>query len=218
MKLSLRPQFTMRQMLAGVVVSACIFAYLAVAQIGVRRISDRTKCMADLKGLGAKLALYLDRYGSSRDYPGTIVVGGSGYPVPPGPNGAFWSWLYRVPTQATAISQRPGDDALYLCAACRHYIPTGIDFTCPAFGATWPVGVGTGAMFPGGRLSAMVRGDAPVGGDVIGPPDKPNHGGLPGAPNQPWVCLYVDGRVEQVEPGSSKHTIYAVGTTGGRTS
>lgn len=82
--------------------------------------------------------------------------------------------------------------------------------------AQWPAGMGTGAIFPGGELSSAVRGDAPIGGDVLGPPDTPNHGGRTGQPDYPFGYLAFDGHVEIVKPGEAKHTLYAASTTGSR--
>lgn len=56
-----------------------------------------------------------------------------------------------------------------------------------------------------------------ISGDVIGTPDRPNHGGQPGAPDDTWNALLFDGHVEAIYPGTEKHTLYSIMTTGGRT-
>ncbi|MBI5287562.1 MAG: hypothetical protein HY873_01180 [Chloroflexi bacterium] len=195
--------------------------------------SHKSDCKNNLKQLGNYLTLYVSRYGGDRDYPIDTAIGGSGAPVPSGSNGAFWSWLYRIPSQTTAVSQRPGDDSLFICKQTgTQPTTTALEYTGPRFDAVWPAGAGGSGsgsvggagpepgspIFPGGRLGAAVRGEAPIAGDLLGPPDRPNHGGSPGAPDDDWCALFFDGHVETIVPGSAKHTLYVTATTGVRTS
>lgn len=188
-----------------------------------RRLSDKSSCKSNLKHLGNLISIYVMRYGSGREFPGAMAHGGGGLPVPLGPNGTFWSCLYCVPSPALAVSRRPGSDQLYECPVYggrNHGSVTTLEYTGPAFGATWPAGVGPSSglpVFPSGCLSDAVARNTPIGGDLIGPPDAPNHGGVPGAPDDDWWSLRYDGVVDEVAPDSERHAIYAVATTGRRT-
>ncbi|MBI3271186.1 MAG: type II secretion system protein [Planctomycetes bacterium] len=214
-----------RLSLVEVMVAICFLGILAlVAPVllqGTRPHRHHSDCKNNLKQLSNYLTLYVSRYGGDRHYPTTVAVGGSGAPVPAGLNGAFWSWLYRIPNAMNAVSQRPGDDGLYVCKMSSTVpTPTALEYTAPNFGAKWPPtpqGTPAQPVFPGGKLSEAVRGDAMIGGDLIGPPDLPNHSGQPGVPDDDWNILFFDGHVEAVVPDSVKHSLYSTMTTGVRT-
>ncbi|MBI5366010.1 MAG: hypothetical protein HZA54_03150 [Planctomycetes bacterium] len=209
---------TLVELLAVAVCVAVLVLLLPEVLQGTRHYHDRRACKSNLKQLGNYLTLYVSRYGSDRHYPTTVAIGGSGAPVPAGPNGAFWSWLYRIPNRTHAVSQRPGDNSLYICRmTASQPTSTALEYTAPNFAAVWPVPAGTGPVYPGGRFSEACRGDAMVGGDLIGPPDAPNHGGTPGMPADDWNVLCFDGHVEAVVPLSFKHQVYRSQTTGVRT-
>ncbi|MBI3272330.1 MAG: hypothetical protein HYZ53_25285 [Planctomycetes bacterium] len=216
-------QFRLRTLLLVVVSLCCTVAMLINFLAVAHKQSLKSNCKGNLKNLGNYITLYASRYGSDRDFPGPFVLMGSGAPTPAGGNGVFWSTLYRVPNQTNAVSQRPGDCGIYVCKVRKTQpTTTALEYTCPNFGAVWPAGNSSPAgkpmlAFPGGLLSDAVRGDTPIGGDLIGPSDTPNHGGLPGAPTDDWNCLFFDGHVDMVLPGSLKHTLYALMTTGVRT-
>ncbi|MBI3272716.1 MAG: hypothetical protein HYZ53_27260 [Planctomycetes bacterium] len=170
--------------------------------------------------MGNYLTLYVSRYGTDRHYPTTIALGGSGAPVPAGPNGAFWSWLYRVPNQTNAVSQRPGDDGIYVCKTSGTQPTTSaLEYTGPSLGATWPEGEHAGqALFPGGTLSSAVGADTPIGGDLVFGVAQANHGqSAPDRPNDDWACLFFDGHVERILPDTQKAKLYRAATTGERT-
>lgn len=220
-----RIQFTLLHLLLVTTVLAVLTAIFVPPLMAARKQSAKSSCSNSLKQLANYLTLYVSRYGGDRDYPITVSLYGSGVPVPAGSNGAFWSWLYRVPEQERAVSKRPGDCGLYVCRV-RQYEhrswakPTSLDYTGPNLGATWPPNSGDlsgRAIYPGGILSEAVRGDVMIAGDIIGPPDVPNHGGAPGAPNDDWKGLCFDGHVESVVPHSEKAALYALTTAGVRT-
>ncbi|MBI5369152.1 MAG: hypothetical protein HZA54_19100 [Planctomycetes bacterium] len=218
----LRPQFSLADLLIGLLVLTTLVGLTVPAYFSARKQSLKSDCKGNLKQLGNYLTLYVSRYGSDWNYPSTSPPGGSGAPVPAGPNGAFWSHLYRLPNQTNACSQRPGDCSFYICDVHLGKIgtPTALEYTAPIFAATWPSGLGADSgrpIYPGGKLSEATRGDAPVGGDLIGPTDVPNHGGRPGAPNDDWNMMCFDGHVESVVPGSVKHILYVTATAGVRT-
>lgn len=179
-------------------------------------------CKNNLKQLGIYLTLYVSRYGSDRYYPTTAAPGGSGAAVPAGPNGAFWSHLYRLPQAKNAVSLRPGDDGLYFCpCGAAKKSETALEYTAPKFDAKWSRTQAD--VFPNRQLSEAVRADAMISGDLIGPPDVPNHGReagkygeKPGVPEVEWNALFFDGHAETIVPGSEKHTLYAEQTTGVR--
>lgn len=215
-------QDSVRQTVLFVVLVCCAVALLSVSQPSLRRASLKAGCRSNLQQLGNYLTLYVNRYGNDLDYPSTSVIAGTGAPIPEGPNGRFWSVLYRVPSQSTAVSQRPGDDSIYVCRVFhlgRDMRTTTLEYTGPAFSAVWPEGSGSRQepMYPGGRLSDAVRGDVMIGGDVVGPPDSPNHGGQPGRPADDWEALGFDGQILTIHPGTKGQSIYAAATTGGRT-
>ncbi|MBI3273363.1 MAG: hypothetical protein HYZ53_30545 [Planctomycetes bacterium] len=210
-----RSTFTLRQLLAVVLVlSLCVCIGIHVLA-ALRPRASSLHCCSNLMNLGNYLTLYVSRYGSDHDYPGTAFVGGSGAPVPAGPNGVFWAHLYRVPNQTNAVSQRPGDDGLYVCMEMP--TRTGLAYSAPQFAATWSSGA---PVFPGGRLSDATRGDACIGGDVAdGPASLPTHHWAtpPANGGKRWSCLSFDGHHEHIQPGTEAAARYQSQTTGART-
>ncbi|MBI3268118.1 MAG: hypothetical protein HYZ53_03785 [Planctomycetes bacterium] len=98
-----------------VLVLVLLGAILLPILASARKQAKKSDCANSLRQLHNYLVLYVSRYGGGLQYPTTVAVGGNGAPVPVGDNGAFWSFLYRVPSQTNAVSQRPGDDGLYVC-------------------------------------------------------------------------------------------------------
>ncbi|MBI5369150.1 MAG: hypothetical protein HZA54_19090 [Planctomycetes bacterium] len=213
-----RWQFSLSDLLMVMIVLTILVGLSVQVYVRARRQSLRNDCRNNLKQLGNYLTLYASSMCYPRPYPCTSPPGGSGAPIPAGPNGAFWAWLYRVPNGTNAVSLRPGDDSLYVCRVTGTMATSSaLEYTCPVFDATWPAGQGTGPIYPAGRLFRGGRGDAPVGGDLIGPVATPNHGGEPRAPNDNWNMLCFDGHVEIVAPNSAQHILYATATVGVRT-
>ncbi|MBI3268141.1 MAG: hypothetical protein HYZ53_03900 [Planctomycetes bacterium] len=224
-----RVQFSLAGLLATLLCLSVLAAIGAAVRARLQTETYKTHCRNNLRQLGNYLTLYASRTYCGQFYPDTSPPGGSGAPVPAGPNGAFWAWLYRVPNQTHAVSQRPADDGIYVCQVHRYlcHLPvekgvttTALDYTAPNFAATWQPGIGGvkgHVFFPYGRLGEPVRGDTPIAGDLIGPTDAPNHGGAPGAPDDDWNMLCFDGHVERVLPESTQHAIYAAATVGVRT-
>ncbi|MBI5369151.1 MAG: hypothetical protein HZA54_19095 [Planctomycetes bacterium] len=215
-----RFQFSLGGLLTTLLFLSVLAAVAVPVHARLRRMSLKSGCKNNLQMLGNYLRLYMSRY-CPPPYPNTYPPGGSGAPVPAGLNGVFWSHLYRVPNQANACSVRPGDDSLYVCKVTgTRPTSSALEYTAPNFAAIWPNGHGAdsgGPVYPGGRLSEATRGEAPLGGDLIGPSDSPNHGGEPGVPNEIWNLLCFDGHVEIVAPNSAQHILYATATVGVRT-
>lgn len=216
-----RAALSLLELLLIVLLIGCFLLMLLPVLLQSQFAATGWHCAGNLRQLGSRLELYVGRFGNGRDYPTTEASGGSGAPVPAGANGAFWSWLYRVPDSYEAVVSRPGEDELFRCPL-RGGAPTrtALDYTGPRFDATWPAKRGNPvgeAVFPAGRLGSAVRANAMIGGDCLGPPDRPNHGGAPGEPVRSWNTLFFDGHVDTISPASTRHTQYSTQTTGVRT-
>ncbi|MBI3272384.1 MAG: hypothetical protein HYZ53_25555 [Planctomycetes bacterium] len=215
----------MRQMLVVVAAFSVTVCIGVTIQGSLRATVQEAHCWNNQSQLSFLITLYVSRYGSGRQYPGNVSVGGSGAPVPSGPNGIFWAHLYRVPNHFEAVSQRPGNDGLYACTPVdsHAFSTTTLDYSAPNFSATWTTSGtnGSGApVFPGGCLSEAVRGDAFIFGDL---PDAP--GGTPthkwasrlAIHTECWRGMYFDGHRGTPEPGSPRAQQYVSQTTGVRT-
>ncbi|MBI3270706.1 MAG: type II secretion system protein [Planctomycetes bacterium] len=217
--------FTLIELLVVIGIIGVLASMLLPALTAARKQSKKTDCKNNLKQLATNIVLYLSRYGADRDYPSTALPAyGNGAQALTAPNGCFWAWLYRVPSQSDAVVQRPGDDGLFCCRVAGTLpTTTAMDYTAPQFGATWPPGLGVnGAAFPNGLLCDSVRPETPFAGDIVngGPPNFPSHGGVAGfpngVPNDDFNAIYFDGHIDAVVPGSEKHTLYNAFTTGVR--
>lgn len=212
-----RIRFSLRALLAFVAVLTAIASVLVTAQVRARRLYQIMECQINLKLLGNDLSLYTQEFGGGRDWPGTRDLGDGRGSVPP--NVAFWEILWLVPTPGLAVrARRPEYDKQFICPRSSvGRTTTALTYSAPRFSARWPPGSGSVSsceVFPGGKLSMAVRCDVLIGGDIIGPPDYPNHGGAPGRPDTPWWGLRMDGSVDQIQPGSRKAELYAIMTTG----
>ncbi len=156
------------------------------------------------------LATYVSRYGSGVDYPTLQAPAAApGRPAPAGPNGAFWSHLWLLPSPAgtptrRAVSARPGEDSLYACKVRAGTAGPGtLDYAGPDLTQT--------AFFPGSRLSDRVASQTWIGGDLLLPGDC-NHGGDHLGPNFAFNALALDGTVRTVQPNSVEHARYLMET------
>ncbi|MBI5368989.1 MAG: type II secretion system protein [Planctomycetes bacterium] len=232
-----RHGFTLIELLIVMGIIGILASLLAPAYVSARRESRMTDCQNNMRQLGTLLATYVSRYGEDRAYPsnGPMPGGafGTGPPAGPTPNGIFWAFLWRVPAQDRAVSFRSGaaggaqdvgDNRLFACPVLGtpQLSSTIIEYTCPRLAAVWRAPFGSGAVFPNGRLSDVVRPDTFIGGDIIQGPFPPgttgNHGGGSLTPQNPFSGLVMDGHVETVSPavGGAMFNLYNDHTTGTR--
>lgn len=200
-------QISLRGVLAFVLVASAIIALAAFGVASREEAYFRKSsidCKNNLKQLGVYLSLYVQRYGGGTEWPGCEVpAGGVGGGFAAGPNGAFWSHLWRLP--AGAISRRPGEDALFQCTVRRRRLraaitPSALDYAGPALERVED--------FPGGRLSDRVAAQTFIGGDLCLPGD-PNHAGTRvSGRGFPSNALRFDGSVKEVQPGSPETATY----------
>lgn len=209
--------FSLRVFLLAFSFMTVIAAILVTSRYRVWRMSRITECRCNLAQLGNYLMLYSSQYGNQGVYPTDVDLkkGADARPA----NVAFWSPLWEVPDRQRAVAPRPGGDELFVCPLARIPVsPTALTYTSPQFAAKWPAGHAPAVgepIFPGGRLSDAVRRDVLISGDVIGPPDRPNHGGMPGQPSEPVSALTWAGERVLLEPGSERLKLYQRMTTGG---
>lgn len=197
------PRFSLAFLLTLVIAITALCGFIIPALAHARWLSRVSCCQCHLKQLGVYLSTYASRYGSDVSYPGIappITAPGTATgaaPLPAGPNGAFWSHLWRVPTAARAVSRVPGEERMFTCETFRRRVgwaaaPGSLDWSAPR--------LSNRTAFPRGALDERVAARVFISGDLLGTPEGPNHGGAPGAPDTMLVALRWDGSVCKLDP------------------
>ncbi|MBI3268602.1 MAG: hypothetical protein HYZ53_06240 [Planctomycetes bacterium] len=196
-------------------------AQLIVGRVAVGNLSQYLACRDHLMSLGQALTVYVQRYGSGLQYPGTTRPPGNfdGPGNGETPNGIFWAHLARLPNPQAAILHYPYAAEGFVCPALGSQpTSTSLDYSGPKLDAKWLPGMGTGPVFPGGRLSAALPPLTPIAGDILNTAGEPPHSRLPSGQSPPELCpvLFISGEVEGLTPGTPLHQQYLDSTQGSR--